>query len=42
MLGLGLKKSLSSLRLELTAQGMAQYTNDWGRQMIHQSPILIY
>ena len=37
MLCLGLKKSLSSPRLELTAQGMVQHTNDQSRVRYHSA-----
>ena len=38
MLCFGLKKSLLSLRLKLTAQGMAQCTNDQSRYSAIQAP----
>ena len=43
MLCLGLKKSLSSPRLKLTAQGMAQCTDDQSRVWYHsaiQAPLI--
>ena len=47
MLCLGMKKSLSSLRLELSAQGMAQCTDEKSQEWYYSAiqapqPIIIY